>query len=573
MKIRKNIFKYLGVAVISGGLLLACNEEFLDAPPQGSLDSGTLANQFGVESSLIATYSLLDGFANFGGWGAAGSNWIFGSAASDDAYKGSEPGDQQPTTDVELFQWGTGGTDGYLNDKWRIVFDGAARANATLNLMSTVEEISDADRSRISGEATFLRAHYHFEAYKYWGNIPYYTEADDQSNTDGFRKENSSDALPLILADLDAAISSLPESQADIGRVTQWTAKAYKGRVQAYTGDFNGAKSTLDDVVNNGPYALRDCFHDVFSAAEENGSETVLAYQASSNDGDSGGANGNRNDRLNFPHGGSPFGCCGFHQPSQNLVNAFVVDENGLPANDNSFDDLLPVDTPVDPRLDWTAGRDDVPFLDWGAHAPGWIRDRAWAGPYSPKKNIYEANAGVGSSVGWANYQLHSMNMHIYRYAEVLLLLAEAEMEVGSLERAREIVNEVRTRAGNCAQGPGTDASNVEVPIDDPSITWANYQIGTYDEPWTDKEAARQAVYTENRLELAMEGHRFFNLRRWGIAEQVLNDYIDVEKNRRNYLTGAARYEGRHQLYPIPIVQIELSQIDGKDRLVQNPGW
>jgi len=573
MKINKNILKYLGVALISGSLLLACNEEFLDAPPQGALDSGTLANQFGVEANLIATYSLLDGFANFGGWGAAGSNWIFGGAASDDAYKGSEPGDQQPTTDVELYQWGTGGADGYLNDKWSIVYDGVSRANATLNLLAGVEEISDSDRSRITGEAQFLRAHYHFEAYKYWKNIPYYTEADESSTTDGFRKDNSADALPLILADLQSAVSNLPESQGDIGRVTQWTAKAYLGRVQAYTGDFSSARTTLSDVVNNGPYALRDCFHDAFSAAEENGSETVLAYQASSNDGDGGGSNGNRNDRLNFPHGGSPFGCCGFYQPSQNLVNAYIVDENGLPANDNSFDDLLPVDTPVDPRLDWSVGRDDVPFLDWGLHAPGWIRDRAWAGPYSPKKNIYEANAGVGSSVGWANYQLHSMNMHIYRYAEVMLLLAEAEMEVGDLEVARGIINEIRTRAGACAQGPGTDASNVEVPIDDPSITWATYRVGTYDDPWTDKEAARQAIYTENRLELAMEGHRLFNLRRWGIAEQVLNDYIDVEKNRRNYLTGAARYEARHALYPIPIVQIELSQVDGKDRLVQNPGW
>ena len=108
MKFFKSSIFYAVFGVCSLGLLISCNEDFLDAPPQGALDSGTLGNEFGVESSLIAAYSLLDGFGNFGGWGAAGSNWIFGSVASDDAYKGSEPGDQQASTDVELYQWSTG---------------------------------------------------------------------------------------------------------------------------------------------------------------------------------------------------------------------------------------------------------------------------------------------------------------------------------------------------------------------------------------------------------------------------------------------------------------------------------
>ncbi len=555
----------MGLSVVV--LLFACSEDFLDAPPQGALDSGTLANEFGVEASLIAAYSLLDGYGQFGGWGAAGSNWIFGSVASDDAYKGSEPGDQQPTTDVELYQWSTGGADGYLNDKWRVVYEGVTRANAAITLLNSIEGISADVAARVRGEALFLRAHYHFEGWKYWGNIPYYTEADLD-----FRKANGTDPIPSIIADLQEAINNLPTSQSDVGRVTQWTAKAYLGRVQVYSGDYASGRATLSDVVNNGPYALRDCFHDVFSAAEENGTETVLAYQASTNDGDPGGENANRNDRLNFPHSGSPFGCCGFHQPSQNLVNAFKVDGDGLPLLDGSFNDseLTSADA-VDPRLDWTVGRDDVPFLDWGLHAPGWIRAREWAGPFSPKKNIYEQASGARSSVGWNNAHLHSMNMHIYRYAEVMLLLAEAEVEAGSLEVARGLVNQIRTRAGACAQGP--DGVAVEVPIDDPGITWATYSVGTYDAAWTDQAVARDAVRMENRLELAMEGHRFFNLRRWGIAADVLNDYIAVEQTRRNYLTASNTFEGRHSLYPLPTVQIELSTVDGEGRLVQNPGW
>ncbi|MEL6390055.1 MAG: RagB/SusD family nutrient uptake outer membrane protein [Bacteroidota bacterium] len=553
-----------GLIVVLG--LASCSDEFLTSPPQGALDEGTLANEFGAEAGLIAAYSMLDGWGQFGGWGGSGSNWIFGSVASDDAYKGSEPGDQQPTTDVEFYQWSTGGADGYLNDKWRSVYEAVSRCNSTIRLVNNIESINQSTRDRILGESLFLRAHYHFEGYKFWQNIPYYTEED----TD-FRKSNSADALPLIIGDLERAISLLPTTQADIGRVTQWTAKAYLGRVQVYSGNYTAGRQTLEDVVNNGPYALRDCFHDAFSEDEENGPETVLAYQASVNDGDGGGENGNRNDRLNFPHSGSPFGCCGFHQPSQNLVNAYKVDENGLPFLDGSFNNSILENEPVDPRLDWTVGRDDVPFLDWGLHTPGWIRAREWAGPFSPKKNIYEEGSGARSSVGWNNAHLHSMNMHIYRYAEVLLLLAEAEVEVGSLERAREIVNMIRARAGACAQGPV--GGPVEVAIDDPSITWADYEVGIYTQPWTDQNVARDAVRMENRLELAMEGHRFFNLRRWGIAQQVLNDYVEVEKTRRPYLTGAAQYEGRHDLYPLPTVQIELSEVDGENRLVQNPGW
>lgn len=564
----KKLIKFIVAVFIATGILFACSDEFLDGPAQGVLDESTLGNAAGVEATLIAAYAMLDGYANFGGWGGAGSNWIFGSVASDDAYKGSEPGDQQPSTDVELYQWSTSGTDAYLNDKWANLYEGVSRTNATLNLMAKVGDgVPAGDQRRIEGEARFLRAHYHFEGYKFWGDIPYYTEED----TD-FAKPRDPDALQKIIADLEAAIGLLPPSQAQVGRVTSWTAKAYLGRVQMFAKNFTAAATVLRDVVDNGPYALQDCFHDVFDVDFDNGVETVLAFQASSNDGDGGGSNGNRNDRLNFPHGGSPFGCCGFHQPSQNLVNAFKVNDQGLPFLDGSWNNSnLTAADMVDPRLDWTVGRDDVPFLDWGLHAPGWIRDRAWAGPYSPKKNIYERSSGVGSTVGWASYQLHAMNLHILRYADVILMLAEAEVENGNLEPARMLVNMIRERAGACAQGP--DGVAIVTTIDDPAITWANYKVEEYPGTWTDPTMARNAVRMERRLELAMEGHRFFDLRRWGTFKEVLNAYIAVEKTRRNYLTAASPVEDRHALYPIPSVQIELSEIEGEQRLVQNPGW
>jgi len=557
-----------GILALLLVMLFACNEDFLDRPAQGNLDATTLANQDGVEANLISAYSLLDGWGNYGNWGGAASNWIFGSVASDDAYKGSEPGDQQPAADVELYQWATAGALDYLNSKWEVNYDGVNRANATIGLMREVEGIPEEDQTRIEGEALFLRAHYHFEIWKMWGNIPYYTEEDED-----FRKTNvGTDALPLILADLDAAINLLPESQAAVGRVNKWIAKAVKGRVQIYAEDYGGALTTLRDVVNNGPYELEENFHFAFDVAHNNGPETVLAYQASVNDGNPNGENGNRNDRLNFPHSGSPFGCCGFHQPSQNLVNAFKVDADGLPFLDGSWDDTdLTPDDPVDPRLDWTVGRDGVPFLDWGLHEPGWIRDRPYSGPYSAKKNIYEQASGASSSVGWATYQLHSLNLHLLRFADVMLLLAEAEIMAGDIENARLLINQIRARAAAAAQGP--DGGPVVVPIDDSSITWATYNVGEYPAAGWDAQRAMEALKMERRLELATEGHRFYDLRRWGDLKEVLNTYIAKEQDRRAYLSAAFAVEDRHSLYPLPTVQIELSKVEGENRLIQNPGW
>lgn len=547
-------------------LAFSCSEDFLNKLPQGNLDSHTLANQAGVEANLISAYSMMDGWGSYGNWGGASSNWMFGSVASDDAYTGSEPGGNQG--DTELYQWKSDMVDSYLNCKWEVNYDGINRANATLDLLNSVEDISTEDRNRIEGEALFLRAHYHYEAWRIWENIPYYTEDD----TD-FRKSNLEvDALFLMLGDLETAIQLLPESQSAPGRVNRWTAKALKGRILVSLDDWPAVLSTLRDVVKNGPYVLEENFHAVFDVAHNNGPETILAYQASVNDGNPNGDNGNYQDRLNFPHSGSPFGCCGFHQPSQNLVNVFKVDENGLPFLDGSWNDKeLSAEDPVDPRLDWTVGRDSVPYLDWGLHEPDWIRNRGWAGPFSPKKNIYEQSSGAASASGWANYQLHSMNLHLLRFADVMLLLAEAEIRTGSIENARLLINQIRERAARGAQGP--EGGPVVVALDDPSITWASYKIGLYSASGWETTRAMDALKMERRLELAMEGHRLFDLRRWNDDERVLNAYLKVEKTRRMYLKAALPYEEQHRRYPIPSLQIEMSRVEGEDRLIQNPGW
>ena len=601
------------LAILAGMTLYGC-KDFLTkaATPQGTLDSKTLQNQAGVEGTLIAAYRQLDCTTSSGAWGCAVSNWAFGSATSDDAYKGSEATDQPPVDQLEEFHWSTPEAQGYLNDKWRAMYEGVVRSNSTIRLLKAVQgaspgAITTSDAKGIEGEALFLRAHYHFEAYRMWGNIPYYREND----TD-YRKPNELKAAVVtdLLKDLDSAIVLLPTSprNGQKGRATKWTAKAYKGRVQAYAGQWAAALTTLRDVQANGPYALETSFDHVWTgfSSFENGKETIFAYQASANDGEPNGQNANFGERLNFPHSGSPFGCCGFHQPSQNLVNFYQVDAQGLPlalsspttwnADSSAFSAGSRAGVAVDPRLDWTVGRDGVPFKDWGLHERGWIRAPAYGGAYSPKKNMHEKASGAQSNVGWTNTQLNSVNIHIFRYADMLLMLAEAEVEAGSLANATAIVNEIRARAGVRVQGCGVPAdqaaatkllalypacagdTRMAVPINDPTIRWATYRVGQYLTTFPDQATARNAVRYERRVELAMEGQRFFDLRRWAIADQVLNAYLNgvaggAEKDRRPQLKAAETFAARHYLYPIPDLQIQLSKTGTTSSLTQNTGW
>jgi hypothetical protein len=596
MKIVSRHQLLVGTALLAlaTGAIYGCSD-FLSssATPQGTLDEGTLANRAGVEATLIGAYRPLDCANGNFAWGCAASNWVFGTVASDESYKGSTGADQPPINDIEGYHWGTAKAEDYLNQKWSHVYEGVVRSNATLRLLKQVVaarpgEFSAAEANSIEGEATFLRAHYHFEAYRMWGNIPYYHEDD----TD-FRKANetSAEVITDLLADLDAAINLLPATprNGDKGRATSWAAKAYKGRVQVYAGQFAAAVTTLQDVRVNGPYALEVSYDRVWSGFSDfaNGPETILAYQASANDGEPDGNNANFGERLNFPNGGH-FGCCGFNQPTQNLVNFFRVDAvSGLPlaitspgtwnANDNNFTsaDLLP----VDPRLDWTVGREGVPLKDWGLYTvAAYARDVANGGPYAAKKNIHESASGAEQlSGGWAPTQQNSMNIHIFRFADALLLEAEARAETGDLATATMLVNLVRARAGQTAQGPGTSRATIAVPINDPSITWAVYRVGLYP-AFPDQTYAREAIRAERKLELAMEGQRLFDLRRWGVAATTLNGYLTGigggrEDTRRLYLANAEAFTARHQLYPIPNIQIELSKVGSENRLAQNPGW
>jgi hypothetical protein len=228
-----------------------------------------------------------------------------------------------------------------------------------------------------------------------------------------------------------------------------------------------------------------------------------------------------------------------------------------------SSDPFTPYAGPVDPRLDWTVGRRSIPYLDWGPH-PGrnWIRDVTFGGPYAPKKNVFtKAEYGtLAGSVGWG-WNNNSLNYTAMRFADVLLLAAEAEIEVGTLDKARGYINQIRARAA---------AS----PVMNGAVPAANYVISQYTTAFASKAEAIKAVRFERKLELGMEGHRFFDLVRWGIADTEINAYLAFERPKHPAPLGTGSFvKGKHEYMPIPDYAISQSIKDGKPTLKQNPNY
>lgn len=273
----------------------------------------------------------------------------------------------------------------------------------------------------------------------------------------------------------------------------------------------------------------------------------------------------------------------GFNQPTFDLVNAYQTDPDGLPLIDSYFESDFKNDmgiesteefipdqvTPVDPRLDWTVGRREVPYHDWVVH-PGkdWIRDQISAGPYNQKKYVIQKSQLEKYSYD-NTAKFNALNFNIIRYAAVLLWAAECEIEIGDPEKAREYVNRVRARA--------RDGIYVRLGEEAPfgnGETAANYKVDVYNESWggKDKEWLRKRVRFEHRLEFADEGHYFFDLVRWDIAEEYINAYIAREKKYIRYLEGVVFTEN-DRYFAIPLIEIDRSYKDGVPTLKQNPGY
>lgn len=577
--------RYLAACGLAFTLALSsCGEDFLYKAPQGSIDQVALTNETGVELLVTNAYANL----HEGDWGASPFNWTFGGMYGGDANKGSDPGDQSVLNEMELYN--TMATNGYLGEKFRWTYKGAKRVNLALQVNEDVQFLNPELQKHRVGELYFLRAMFYFESLKVFG--PYIPFIDETSKENDPKAYNNEDVYPKVIGDIDKAIANLQASveTQDVGRVNVWAAKALKAKILMQQGNLAEAKPILKDVIENGvtsnglKYALEDDMNANFDSFRDNGKESVFAIQFSADGND----NGNMGMSLCYPHNTGPGGCCGFYQPSFELVNSFQVDANGLPYLNGEYrskasvskkvdtDDFVENDKSiaVDPRLDFAVGRYYIPYKDWGNPKTDWIRNPVNGGIFLPKKHVYskaEADAGLGRggmSSGWAPGS--AMNLQYLSYRDILLMYAECLANDGELSAAMEQVNKIRTRAA-------LEVNKIKLEDGTPA---ANYKVTEYPSShaaFTDKATCIKAIRMERKLELAMEGQRWFDLQRWGgdyMAAEI-RAYIDYEKQYIPKFAGASYLPAAKTMFALPDEQIQTMGNDenGNPYLVQPAPW
>ncbi|MBP9482511.1 MAG: RagB/SusD family nutrient uptake outer membrane protein [Parabacteroides sp.] len=561
----------------------SCGEDFLYKAPQGSIDQNALQNATGVELVVANAYANL----TENGWGATPFNWTFGGMYGGDANKGSDPGDQSVLNEMEMYN--TASTNGYLDEKWVWTFKGSKRVSIAMKIIDATTDMDAALKEVRMGELHFLRAMFYFESVKIFGPfIPYIDETFEENDP---KVHNDKDIYPNILADVDAAIAKLPATQPEVGRANVWAAKALKAKILMQKGDMTAAKPILKDVIENGKtsnglkYGLEDNLNNNWSALTENGKESIFAIQFSNDTED----NGNSGMSLCYPHNSGPGGCCGFYQPSFELANSFKVDANGLPLLDNSYrngtsvsyvnpntTDGAPIslnsNEAVDPRLDFAIGRYGIPYKDWGLPKNDWVRNPVNGGVFLPKKHVYslaEKEAGqVANHDGWAPGS--TMNLQYLSLRDCILMYAECLANDGDLKGAMDLVNQIRTRAA-------LPVNIIKTSAGEPA---ANYKISTYPQnhaAFTDKATCIKAVRMERKLELAMEGQRWFDLQRWGgsVMATEIKAYIDYEKQYISKFAAASYLPAARTMFPVPDGQIQTMGNDesGNPYLVQPEPW
>ncbi|MBQ9286573.1 MAG: RagB/SusD family nutrient uptake outer membrane protein [Bacteroidaceae bacterium] len=539
--------------------LSSCND-LLDTVPQGQFTAEQL-DESSVEGLLASAYAGLEAhfYGNNEAFAGPSTNWIF-DVRSDDAYKGG--GGTGMEENIHLLEVSEINSDNIscLN-KWQNNYYAISRVHNAMLALQQTSGLSTAEQ--LMGELKTLRAWYYFDLIRIFERIPYFTEGDDvntKSNTEYTRDQ----IFEFIKTDLREAIDVLPAQKSAAGRITRTTAQAIMAKVCAFTSSWEDVKNYADAVIKSGQYSLFQNFGDISKTAFNNGSESIFALQCSTaNDN----AHINWCNLLNCTYSdGNLYGTGDdFFYGSQNLVNAFRTDPaNGLPLLDGTFNKVNVTedyDGTLDPRLDFTVGRIGFP---WRGHTytEGWCRAYDVYGEFSNKK-AWPAPEDALAAWPWG---ANSLNYMFIRYADILLLKAEALVELASgtnaatdegLVEARDLVNQIRQRAANSVDGSYS-------PVDlDPGK--ADYYVGLYPTDWDGnlywtKERARMAVRFERRLELALEGNRWFDLVRWGTDYllRTINTYMSEEAAIRPYYNGRSITENEIFL-PIHIDEVDNS--------------
>ncbi len=598
----KSKIKYIVPLLLASAGLAGCSgsTKDLDTKPQAVLEESQITTADNMEGFVIAAYATLGNDI----YPDSHMPWGTGNVQAGDAHKGGNGSSdvgciEQLQLHAPLDPSCTQGPEVIWDMKWFRSYEWIGRANVAIRKLTEVSATDFPLKDRRIAEMRFLRGWWYFRLKIHFKNIPFIDESvlPEDALTISNRALTDQQLWDRIAADFRYAAENLPDTDEDKGRANALNAKAFLAKTllfQAYVQDENHNvtgidSSKLEEVVSlvqeiqdSEQYALNDDYALNFLQIGDNSPESVFAIQRSQDDGtfDGKGSYGTVLSGMQSDLGGSGFyGCCGFHVPTENFVNAFRVDAGGLPlldtfnGNPTAGDpDVAQLGDTVDPRLEHTVVREGQPFKyvgdpndpgDPNIHAgDGWARAPGQYGNFVSQKELEHPNCGCLLKFGLPDFKPFtgsSMNTILIRYADVLLWKAEALIQLngpGDLEEARAIINQIRTRAGSAAS-----LSRLSGLYD--------YSVGTYDAPWVDQAAALKALQFERRIELGLEGHRFFDLVRWGIAAETINDYLDKEKIRKTYLNAGHFTKNKHEYLPIPQPQINLSG----GLYEQNPGY
>ncbi|MBD0851175.1 RagB/SusD family nutrient uptake outer membrane protein [Maribacter arenosus] len=577
-------YKLIAIGIWAGLFFASCSDEYLEYEPEGVLSSENVATAENAEALVIAAYA---GIANDEMIGPLTHQWVYGSVRSDDAYKGGGGrGDVDVVDKYEQYNLTIADMGDWMAPRtWTDFYKAISRANFALSVINDIPDADYAEKTLRQAELRFLRAHSHFMLKLIFKKIPYITEELTQEEIAQVTNDVDNDVLwNTIAEDFLFAYNNLPQAQDQVGRADRNAAAAYLAKLRLYQAyEQNDQHQVVNinttllqeviDYADDVTGSLQPDYGENFLDGFDNGPESIWAAQFSINDGTTVGRVSFVTG-LNSPHGTGLYGCCGFHLASQNMVNAFKTDPNGLPLLDtfNDTDIFTNVDgngeTPpdtgltLDPRIDHTVGIPGRPYKYRNTlnETGDMVYNFSWArdpGVYGYFGNMKEQQAPDCSCyVKEGPFVGTSKNVDFIRYADVLLFKAEALIQLDRWDEALPLINQIRNRAANSTQRP-LDAGATDI-----------YNLGTYT-TFPNKEFAWNALMFERRLEFAMEGHRWYDLVRWGIAAETLNAYLAEEKTKRDFLANAQFTAGRDEYYPIPQREIDFTG----GLYVQNPGY
>lgn len=550
--------KYLSLLAACSFLFAGCSD-FLDMNPNGILDEESVSGVEQLDKLVISAYSMLGNDH----YDIPFNLWPYGNVRSDDAYKGGR--DESDIQDFHFYETSSNITAnfGEPDGLWYNCYIAISRANNALRSLNNVSEQDFPNKKIRIGECRFIRGHFYFLLKVLFKSIPYIDETvaiEDYGTISNIALSND-ELWQKIADDFKAAYDNLPESQGtDVGRANKYSAAAYLAKTYLYKAYRQDEKHNVTEInaedlkqvltfsneVMSSDYGLEDDFaYNFLPGSYENGKESLFAIQHSTDDGTLYGRL-NFSDALNVPMKFS--GSCDFQKPSQNLVNAYKT-VNGLPEfSDYNKADYNANTDKVDPRLYHTVALPGVPYKydKKNIFDESWTRNKAVYGLYSSLKENVALNDP--SSVLIDPFRANTKNKIVIRYADVVLMRAEALIEFDREKEALPLINEIRERAKK-STGLIDYAENMDIAlyVDNVNCNWT-------------KPYAREALRWERRLELAMENQRFFDLVRWGIADSVINTFYKEEAPKRTYYEDAHFEKNRAEYVPIPQQQINFSK-------------